>query len=390
MHIDPDSIRHWLHGERQILRELALMLAVAVVLGTFFLERSRDLLDQAERQALDAIATQVARDTAEYLVTGNRISLNVVAAHTASLKPVAKVELRDAAGRLLAVSGQALPDTPPRARPVHLDDQGVVGTVEVWPARLERQATARLETVFVLVTLCLLGLRILMELASRRLWPEHHPDRAASVPDETLVPVLNMTPPAAGDTPGALLRISVVNLEHMQQRYTAGLIQEMLADYQRLLERVAEVYGARIEQQLSSQCALVFNTRPRAEALFKSLCAGMLFLRMARRLSDSRKAAGRMSIEFKVLSTARVEPESSWSLCEAGMPGRVHVPEDELVRNELDARVLYDPRRCLTVRAGDHSLRLQPVEQVAQRYQRLIADQAERLSDGAEVSSEKR
>lgn len=384
MIIDSDSLRRWLHRERRILRELALMLLVAVVLGAFFLERARELMEQAERQALDAVAAQVAHDIAEYLVTGNRVSLNVVAARTAGLRPVARVALRDAAGTLLAAAGDAPPDTAPRSRPVHLGDQGMVGSVEVWPARLEREAAARLESSFVLVTLGLLGLRILLELASRRLWPE--PATPAAAPDEALVPVL-MMPPASQSAPMALLRIAVVNLEHMTQRYTPGRIRAMLADYQALLERVAGEYGATVERPLHDRCAVTLSARPRGEALVRGLCAGMLFLRLARRLGEARKRDGLMPLEFKLLVTGRVEPEHSWELCATGMPGRVHVPEDELLQSDLDTRVLYEPRRCLTVQRGDDSLRLQPVEQVAQRYQKQLAAQAERLSGVVEPSA---
>ena len=66
-------------------------------------------------------------------------------------------------------------------------------------------------------------------------------------------------------------------------------------------------------------------------------------------------------------------------MCIAGQPGRVHVPEAELLKLELDTRALYHADRCIPVTNGETSLRLQPVEQLAQRYQKLIADQAERL-----------
>ncbi|MGB2338191.1 MAG: hypothetical protein ACPH5V_12805, partial [Alcanivorax sp.] len=54
---------------------------------------------------------------------------------------------------------------------------------------------------------------------------------------------------------------------------------------------------------------------------------------------------------------------------------------------ELDVKALYQPEKAQVVCAGDHRVRLQPVEQLAHRYQALLRTQAETLlsDDGGRV-----
>ena len=50
-----------------------------------------------------------------------------------------------------------------------------------------------------------------------------------------------------------------------------------------------------------------------------------------------------------------------------------------LSSTELDEKALYQPEKAQVVIAGDHRVRLQPVEQLAHRYQMLLRTQAETL-----------
>lgn len=192
-----------------------------------------------------------------------------------------------------------------------------------------------------------------------------------------MVPVLEMS--QTSESPKAILRISIVNFDRMKARLTPMLIDEMVAPYQNVLASIAEVYGARLVALLGQQCALEFHAESKAEAAFQGLCAGMLFRHVAKNISTARKGKGRSPLEFKLLVSSNNDLSASWEVCVAGLPGRVHVPEAELVRLELDARVLYQADRCLNVSNGEASFRLQPVEQLAQRYQKLIAGQADSI-----------
>ncbi|MBQ26107.1 MAG: hypothetical protein CL546_14340, partial [Alcanivorax sp.] len=74
-----------------------------------------------------------------------------------------------------------------------------------------------------------------------------------------------------------------------------------------------------------------------------------------------------------------------------GVPGRLNVPDTQLTLAELDVKALYQPEKAQVVCAGDHRVRLQPVEQLAHRYQALLRTQAETLlsDDGGKVAPSK-
>lgn len=369
-----ERIRQLLQQERDLLRELALMLLATLVVGVYFLEHVHTTLADNRRQGAEALAQQLASNAAEYVVTGNLLSLNVIASHAASLETVERVEFRNIAERVQASAGIERPLGKPVSRAVRLDDETVVGTVLLWPADTSAMQEQNLEANFVLVVIILLLLRIALAFIWRRLNQER-PAEAGVEAD--VVPVLTMA--SSTDVPKAVLRISIVNFDRMQQRFTPALLEEALGAYRILLHGIATVYGAQELKPLGKECALEFRAELRSQAAFQALCAGMLFRRVARSLSEQRKAQARTPLEFKLLVTTADDLEASWAMCIAGQPGRVHVPEAELLKLELDTRALYHADRCIAVTNGETSLRLQPVEQLAQRYQKLIADQAERL-----------
>jgi hypothetical protein len=369
-----ERLRQLLREERTLLRELALMLVATLVVGVYFLEHVHSTLADSRREAAEALAQQVASSATEYVVTGNRLSLNVIASHAASLDTVARIEFRSIADVVLASAGTEHPADKPVSRGMRLDDDTMVGTVLLWSANTSAQQEEGLESGFVLVVIILLMLRVAVELIWRRLRQER---QGADDIEADMVPVLSMTPP--GEIPKAFLRISIVNFDRMQQRFTQSLMDEVVQAYDALLRGIAEVYGAHTLAPLGRECALEFRAESRAQAGFQALCAGMLFRRVARSLSETRKAQGRTPLEFKLLVTTEADLRTSWSVCIAGQPGRVHVPEAELLKLELDVRALYQPERCIAISDGELTMRLQPVEQLAQRYQKLIADQADRL-----------
>jgi class 3 adenylate cyclase len=376
MPADKIDWRHWWQKEQQLIRELALMLLMAVVVGVYFLEHSRIAMEQSQRQSAEALAQQLATSAAEYLASDNLVSLNVMASQTAALALVSRVEIRNAADRVVASAGDATPGPLSASRPVRIEDQALVGTVMIWPQHIDAERARRLETRFVLVALSLLGFRLLAELAWRRLRAE--PELAEQEELEAdLVPLLTMN--QTSESPRAWLRIGIVNFDRMKQRFTSDMLRESLEDYGKLLHQVAEVYGGKVQQGIGEEAALVISADTRAEACFQALCAGTLFRRLAREVSEQRKEQGRTPLEFKLLVTTGSDLAHSWALCLAGLPGRVHVPESEMVRYELDTRLLFHGERCLNVLSDGDTVRLQPIEQLAQRYQKLIADQAARL-----------
>ncbi|WP_162925647.1 hypothetical protein [Isoalcanivorax indicus] len=375
-----------LNHERPLLRELAVLLLACLMVGIYFLEHLDARLAQSRISHLEALARQTAHAAGDYIVGGNLVSLNVIARQTGSLAPVARVQLEDAGGRVLASHGDET-HGPQVSQPVRLGDQGIVGNVTLWSA--SQQATRQqVEAGFVLIVLCLLGLRVVATLVYRRLNGEPLWAAPEEVASEAAVPGVASEASETGEAtetpPLAVLHLTVVNLVHWQARYTEERWRSMLAPYDALLRTVTGLYGARRESGLADGAVLSFaadaeTVLPR-EAAFHGVCAGMLFLRVARRLGEQRKEAGEPALEFKALVTTDVNGLGSSACCEAGTPGRVHVPENELVALELDTRSLYRPEQALTVQRGeDDSFRLQPLEQLAQRYQKLINDQAARI-----------
>ena len=387
MALDLSRWRELVNKERTLLAELAMILVATLVVGVFFLENVDSTTATQRRQAAEAMAEQLAHSAAEYVVTANLVSLNVVAAHAADLAGVARVEFRSAADGVLASAGEDLSASAGVAqvveRAIRLEDGAVAGAVRLWPAVPARSLSSRLENGFVLIVLCLLVLRVVAELLRRRLLAR--PVTAGHGQEDDMeadiLPVLTMA--SGGEGAVAWLRLSIVNFDRMKERLTPTLLEEILVGYQRRLEQVAAIYGAQVVSSLGDRATLKFAAHKRPEASFQALCAGMLFRRLARVLSDERKHRDRTPLEFKQLVTGISNHDTSWALCLAGLPGRVHVPEQELMALELDTRLLFQPERCLVVSAGDHEVRLQPVEQLAQRYQRLVSEQARRLTDAA-------
>ncbi len=184
------------------------------------------------------------------------------------------------------------------------------------------------------------------------------------------------------------LRLSVVNFDHFQQRYTRSALEALLADYHHLLREVAALYGGEVITAIGDRARIRFTGEPLSHTAFSALCAGLLFLRVARLQAPRRKAGQSPALEFKALVSNQFNEADSWALCLAGVPGRLNVPEAELTRAELDVKALYQTERAQLVQAGDRQIRLQPVEQLAHRYQTLLRTQAEKVMGGSGVSGD--
>jgi hypothetical protein len=368
--------RDILRRERRLLADLALMLVVCLVVGSYFLERLDDQQQRAQRRHLEAMASYLAESSREYLVTDNRVSLNVIARQAASLDTVTAVAIRSASRRELASAGERPRHKPLVTRAVLNDQESVLGSVEMWAAA-NPEPRRRLETGFVLVSLLLLALRVLFELVRRKLRSPEYPQGMGSSDGSAAEPLPPQPrAPTNRQDESARLCISIVNFDLMQQRFTASLLDEMLRDYEQMLSRVASLYSARVERRLGERGLVSFHG---VDAAFNAVCAGQLFLLAGRRLSAERREAGRTPLEFKLLMSCQESGERLWRLCVAAGPGRVHIPESELTALELDTRLLYRTERAVQVSDGEEAVTLQPVEQLAQRYQRLVSSQAAKI-----------
>lgn len=375
-----------LKQEKQLLGELALMLLMALVLGVYFLEHFSSRLADQQREQLQALARQTALRAAESLAAEDFIGLNVIARETQELAPVSAVRFLDTARKTVSGNDSGA-ETLTVEVPVVLPDGEMAGSV-VLAAAAPRQARQHLETGYVLVVVGLLLLRVAAELIGRRLRrtprleaddDDHSDGRAGAQPFRRLPEA-----PTPEPVPATELRLSVVNFDHFQQRYTRSALQGLLADYQDLLSQVAELYGGTVVEQIGGRARVRFEGERLSASAFSALCAGLLFLRVARLQGPRRKSTQAPALEFKALISAQFEDAESWALCVAGVPGRLHVPDTELTRAELDVKALYQTEQALVVASGERRVRLQPVEQLAHRYQSLLRTQAERVMGAAE------
>ncbi|WP_417214970.1 hypothetical protein [Alcanivorax sp.] len=385
--------RPWIRQQRSLLRELILMLLAMLVVGVYFLEHFSAGLEQERKVQLQALAQQTARRAAEALASEDSISINLIGRETVQLKPVLGIRFEDTSGEQLGAAGEKA--SPLRVTvPAALPDGELAGTLTLLGDNtlLPRK---QIEAGFVLAVLCLLLLRVAAALIQQRLQPpaQDEPDVSAPrVPQESPhhdapFPPIVRSPVPDGAEMQAQLRLSIVNFAHIRQRYTEEALKEVLAEYQQLLDQVAALYDGHQGPVIGEQAGLYFYQGPASRAAFSALCAGLLFLRVVRLLAPQRKQAGKISLEFKALVTADPDQEEAWALCVAGVPGRLNVPDSQLTVAELDVKALYQPEKAQVVCAGDHRVRLQPVEQLAHRYQALLRTQAETLlsDDGGRV-----
>jgi hypothetical protein len=380
--------RPWIREQRSLLRELILMLLAMLVVGVYFLEHFSARREQERKVQLEALAEQTARRAAEALASDDSISINLIGRETVQLKPVAGIRFENTAGDNVGASGRktsSLRVTVPAALP----DGELAGTLILLgnDALLPRK---QIEAGFVLAVLSLLLLRLAAALIQQRLRPlpvqPGTTETVKSMDSPSLFqpmgapasPMGKWTVPE-GEEIQAQLRLSVVNFPHIKQRYTEDALKEVLAEYQQLLDQVATLYGGHQGPVIGKQAGLYFYQTPVSQAAFSALCAGLLFLRVVRLLAPQRKQAGKISLEFKALVTAEPDQEEAWALCVAGVPGRLNVPDSQLTLAELDVKALYQPEKAQVVCAGDHRVRLQPVEQLAHRYQSLLRTQAQTL-----------
>lgn len=378
--------RQWIDSERPLLRELAVLLLACLALGLYFLEHFDSRLERERQRHLEALASLMAESAAEYTATGNLVSLNVLARQAGALAPVARVALTDAGGRLLASSGEAGAGTPVE-QTMRLADGGIVGRVSLYPAA-SSGARQQLEAGFVLLVLCLLGLRVVWAMGARRLRGEP----LWRVPEPETMPVAppGATPPQETSPVAAQLCLTLVNAPYLRGRYTDTLFAALLAPYERLLQEVVAQYrDARLLTPLGEGAVVVFEGVEAEQAALRAICAGWLFLHGSRSVAEQRKRARELPLEFKLLVTVEQDAERNRAVCEAGVPGRLSVPQAELLALSLDRCVLYQPDQAVGVQyyadaqyaedAQHPALQLQPLLRLAQRYQQQITEQAEQL-----------
>lgn len=353
--------RSWSRREKALLRDLALMLALMLVVGVYFLERLDTRLQAQQREHLQALAGYLATDSAEYLSAGNRVSLGVIARQATAMDTVATLVVRDMQDRVLARSGPEQSEPAPVQQPAG-GEATPVGRVEIWPAA-DGAAREGVEAGFVLVVLLLLALRVLGEMIARQLSLGGHTSGPGNESVDEPAPRAHTE-----------LYIEPARLVSLRERYTRSALKARLAEHEHLLDRVVGLYGGERETPLDEGARVVFTAAHPPEVAFQALCAGEVFLLASQRLASS--GPGRAPA-FRILLSAEAGVRTA--LPEHAETGTVYVPADELDDLELGPWVLFRREDGLDVSTETGNVRLQPISQLIQRYQHLITAQADKL-----------
>ncbi|MEY1660974.1 hypothetical protein [Isoalcanivorax beigongshangi] len=367
--------RQWLATEGNLLRDLVILLLACIALGLYFLERIDHQVQVQREQQLREIAAVVAENAAEAAAAGDRVSLNVMARRAVAQRSVQALRFESATGQQLAVSGEA-EGPAPTIQTIKLANGSVVGLVQLWPssAAPEREPV---EAGFVLLTLCLLGFRVLFEGLSRHLRGEPILGRPPAPVDDDWDAMMPATPPG----PAAVLRIGLAHRAHLDARYTPGLLETMLKPWQQLLERAVALYDGRCDGALGEDCAVLFEGDAE-EAAYRAVCAGTLFLMAAGKLSEWHHQDGRVALGFSALVTGDADDLSALGWCEQGPVGELMVPVAELLPLALDRIAAWQADAALTLTEDDDvavAVRLQPLGPLVQRHQERLERQSDEL-----------
>jgi hypothetical protein len=358
--------RSWSRREKALLRDLALMLAVMLVVGVYFLERLETRLEVQQRQHLQALTAYLAADSADYLSAGNHVSLGVIARQAAGLDTVATLVVRDVQGRVRARSGPEQSGAAP-VQQAAKGENGPVGRLDLWPAAATSGRDG-VEAGFVLVVLLLLALRILAEVIRRQF------SGAASTPVRVEDPGNAGEPAPQPASAQVVLLVEPDRLEWLRERYTRSALNARLAGPERLLDQVVTLYEGERATSLDAGARVVFSGPRPAEAAFRALCAGLVFLLAV----QGRASSGREREQgFRLLLSSGTASELEWP--QETQTGVVYVPAREAHELALDQCALY--RSEDGVYAGE--IRLEAIARLSEQYQHLVVSQADKLAFGA-------
>lgn len=362
--------RSWSRREKALLRDLALMLAVMLVVGVYFLERLDMRLETQQRQHLQALTGYLAADSAEYLSAGNHVSLGVIARQAARLDTVATLVVRDMQGRELARSGPEQSGAAPVQQAAE-GENGPVGRLDLWPAALTPGRDG-VEAGFVLVVLLSLALRVLAEVIRRQFSSAGRTPVSLDDSDEAAEPA-----PEPSTSTTVALHVEPDRLVSLRERYTRSALKARLAEPERVLDRVVTLYGGERATPLDEGARVVFSASRPGEAAFQALCAGQVFLLAAQRLASSGRERAQA---FRLLLRTAAAPELKFP--PGAQTGVIYVAAGELDELELDQCALYRSADCLY--AGE--VPLQAITELSERYQHLVTTQADKLVFGPSES----
>lgn len=360
---------------KQLLKELALILVACLVCFLYFNQQWLEQSEAQRRQAVTAIAEQLAAESFVPLSANNLVSLNVLVSQVAERLPVVGAELQGLDGEAHVSSGQ-------------LDGMRSLAVISDGGAQIIGKVILYSQPVsglpfwpFFLLLLCLLGLRLAVHAFWRQLLPlPRKLQQQWQLGQAQLNRLLEKQPVATttAEAPQApqirlTLAIRVSNHARLQQRLTPQALQGSLADYDRLLQQVAAIYGLQSES-LDAESRLTLHHASHEEGIFLLACAACLYLICCQRLDQQRRADGAPCLQFSLLlhddKAPQVEPSPQpFTLLLKQWPER-----------------LGERLHCQPIKAWEEDeqpWQLLALDALAERYQKLIAAQAESVISGS-------
>lgn len=363
------AVRAALTPHRHLLRDLLLILITSLVCFLYFSEQWLNDSRAQRQQSLNALALQLADACYVPLAANNLVSLNVLAHQITVQAPVIGVRIERLDQTVASSAGESQGMQAQAA--IGDDEQKIIGQVLVFGEPAQPQPI----WPFVLLLLCLLGLRAALTFFWQQLVPMTTKSlrelRERGQQDKSVQAAL----PPLLELPKveARLDLSVVNYERLQQRFTPSALAQLLTCYDELIAQVAQVYGASCEARLP-HASLSLKHSHADEAVFLLTCCAKLLQSGWQQLNQQRHDNGESCLSVQLLLSVDAP---------AALRQRVQqtAPADQLqlllaaLSEELQSRFSAQ----LLEQWQDHDDQWQLLTQVrlAERYQKLIDAQLE-------------
>ncbi len=377
----PPQLEQWrdtLYPHRYLLRDLLLISFCCLICLLYFNEQWLNNSSEQRQQSLDGLATQLAQYSYVPLAANNRVSLNVLAQELAAQPSVTGVRIETLSRDAVTRTGE--PGAVKAVAVVGGQQRDVIGRVVVFGKAAETPAL----WPFFLLWLCLLGVRAAMTF----LWEQLLPFSSRTwqnLRDKTRI--LRNTAPSPETTPlqlprhEARLDVGIVDYGRLEQCCTEEALRQLVADYDAVLQRIARLYGARVERALGPRAVLVLPHAQADEAVFMLTCCARLVQNCIKQLNQTREEKGQSCLQLRLLLSQQAPEalrETSQYKVAAGHLCLLLPALSPVLQQRLSAQLLeqwQDDNAPWQLLAGI---------QLAERYQQLITSQQQRLAQEAE------
>lgn len=296
-----DRINRWCSRgtiHRPLVLDLLLIILCCLVAGLYFNEQWADRSQQLRQQAITSLANQLADASYVPLADNNRISLNVLAQQLDKQLPVAGVRIKRLDGSIVSSAGSKSGLQAQAA--VGRDGQEIIGRVVVYGS----VPTSLAWWPFLLVMLCLLGLRTAFSLFWEQLLPQSlrqwhdlrqrlqahaQGSNPRDTPEAVVVPLVE-----------ARLAVRIVNYTRLCERYTCAARDHLVDAYDVLFAQVAAEHGLEAAR-LNGNNLLTVKRASKAEALFALAQFAEQLRLCCERLDKERRTAGDPCLAFSLL-----------------------------------------------------------------------------------------